>query len=144
MRYKILYTLLFIVISSGAYSQGKATLSGIITMKANTETITGASIFIPEAKVSTVTNAYGFYSITLPKGEYTIIISCVGFESIEEPVILKENTRKDFSMLEKSKTLEEVVVKSRRSATDILKPEMSVNTLTISTIKKMPAGMGEV
>ncbi|MVT08292.1 TonB-dependent receptor [Chitinophaga tropicalis] len=144
MRYKIIYTLLFITISFRAYSQEKVALSGVITMKANTETIIGASIFIPEAKVSAVTNAYGFYSITLPKGEYTIVISCIGFESIEEHIFLTGNTRKDFSMLEKSRTLDEVVIKYSGSASNIRKPEMSVNKLTISTIRKMPAVMGEV
>jgi len=144
MRYKIIYALLLITISFRTYSQGKVTLSGTVAVKTNTETITGASIFIPEAKVSTVTNAYGFYSITLPKGAYTIIISCVGFEHIEEHILLTENSKKDFFMLEKSKTLDEVVIRYNSSAGNIRKPEMSVNKLTISTIKKMPAVMGEV
>lgn len=144
MRYRIIKTLLLITLSLGAYAQEKVTLSGTITIKTNTETIIGASIFIPEAKVSTITNAYGFYSITLPKGAYTIVVSCIGFERIEEPIVLTESTRKDFSMLEESKTLDEVVVKYNGSASNIRKPEMSVNKLSISTIKKMPAVMGEV
>ncbi|MEZ2443378.1 TonB-dependent receptor [Chitinophaga sp. RCC_12] len=144
MRYKTIYTLLLITISFGAYSQGKVTLSGTITIKTNTETIIGASIFIPEAKVSAITNAYGFYSITLPKGEYTIVISCLGFENIEEHIVLTGNVKKNFSMLEKTKTLDEVVIKYNNSASNIRKPEMSVNKLSISTIKKMPAVMGEV
>ncbi len=144
MRYKTIYTLLFITISFGAYSQGKVTLSGTITIKTNTETIIGASIFIPEAKVSAITNAYGFYSITLPKGEYTIVISCLGFENIEEHIVLTGNVKKNFPMLEKTKTLDEVVIKYNNSASNIRKPEMSVNKLSISTIKKMPAVMGEV
>ncbi|WP_343704227.1 TonB-dependent receptor [Chitinophaga sp.] len=144
MRYKIIYALLLITTSFRAYSQEKVTLSGTITIKTNTETISGASIFIPAAKVSTVTNAYGFYSITLPRGEYTIVISHVGFENIEEHIMLTGNTRKDFSMLEKSKTLDEVVVKYNNSASNIRKPEMSVNKLSIATVKKMPAVMGEV
>ncbi len=144
MRYKIISTLLFIAISFGAWSQEKVTLSGTITMKTNTETIIGASIYIPEAKVSAVTNAYGFYSITLPRGAYTIVVSYVGFENIEEPITLTGNSKKNFSMLEKSKTLDEVVVKYNSSASNIQKPEMSVNKLSISTIKKMPAVMGEV
>lgn len=144
MRYKIIYTLLLITMSFGAYSQQKVTLSGTITMKTSTETIIGASVFIPEVKASAVTNSYGFYSITLPKGEYTIVISYIGFESIEEHIILTGNSRKDFSMLEKSKTLDEVVIKSNSSASNIQKPEMSVNKLSIATVKKMPAVMGEV
>lgn len=144
MRYKIINALLFITISFGAYAQEKVTLSGTIIVKTNTETIIGASIFIPEAKVSTVTNAYGFYSITLPKGEYTIVVSCVGFETIEEHISLTKNIKKNFPMLEKSKILNEVVVKYNSSVSNIQKPEMSVNKLSISTIKKMPAVMGEV
>lgn len=144
MRYMIAYTLLLIVISSGAYAQEKVTLSGTITVKASTETIIGASIFIPEAKVATVTNAYGFYSITLPKGTYTIVISYLGFEQIEEHMVLNENSRKDFSMLEKVKALDEVTIKYNNSASNIRKPEMSINKLSIATIKKMPAVMGEV
>lgn len=144
MRYKILYTLLFTTISFTAYSQEKVTLSGTVTMKTNTETIIGASIFIPEAKVSAITNAYGFYTVTLPKGEYTIVISCIGFENIEEHLLLTKSSRKDFSMVEKSRTLNEVVIKNNSPADNIRKPEMSVNKLSISTIKKMPAVMGEV
>ncbi|EJL71795.1 TonB-dependent receptor [Chryseobacterium populi] len=144
MRCKIIYTLLLIIISFGVYAQKKVTLSGIIAIKTTTETILGANIFIPEAKVSTVTDAYGFYSITLPKGEYTLVISYAGFESIEEHIVLTENIRKDFSMLEKSKTIDEVVIKNTGSASNIRKPEMSVNKLSVSTIKKMPAIMGEV
>ena len=143
MKYKIIYTLLLIINTSLLYSQDKVTLSGTVTIKTNTETIIGASIFIPEAKASTITNAYGFYSITLPKGEYTIIISYVGFETIEERIVLTSNTKKDFSMPEKSKTLDEVVVKYNSSVSNIRKPEMSVNKLSVSTIKKMPAVMGE-
>lgn len=142
MRHTIIYTLLSVIVSLGAYSQEKVTLSGTITIKTNSETIIGASIVIPEAKVSTVTNAYGFYSITLPKGEYTIVISFVGFENKEEHISLTKNSRKDFAMLEKSKTLDEVVVNS--SAGNIRKPEMSVNKLSIATIKRMPAVIGEV
>ncbi|MBT2620053.1 TonB-dependent receptor [Chryseobacterium sp. ISL-6] len=144
MRCKIICTLLFITISFGVHSQNKVTLSGIITIKTTTETIHGANIFIPEAKVSTVTDAYGFYSITLPKREYNLIISYVGFENIEERITLMENTRRDFSMLEKSKTIDEVVIKNTGSASNIRTPEMSVNKLSVSTIKKMPAVMGEV
>ena len=144
MRDKIMSTVLFISISFGAYAQEKITLSGTVTVKTNTETIIGASISIPEAKVATITDAYGFYTITLPKGAYTIVISSVGFEPIEEPILLTESTRKDFSLLEKSKTLDEVVIKNNSSSSNIRKAEMSVNKLSIATIKKMPAVMGEV
>nr|WP_295870366.1 TonB-dependent receptor [uncultured Chitinophaga sp.] len=144
MRYKILGILVLTALSLGTYAQEKVTLSGTITMKTNTETVIGASIFIPEAKVSTVSNAYGFYAVTLPKGTYTIVVSYIGFERIEEHISLHQNTKRNFSLLEKSKTLNEVVIKDNSTASNIRAPEMSVNKLSIATIKKMPAVMGEV
>ncbi len=144
MIYRIFFALLPVMISSAAYPQEKFTLSGTIAGKSNNETIIGASIFIPEANVSATTNSYGFYSIILPGGEYRIVISYVGFDEIAEHISLTENTRKDFSLPEKSTELEAVVISSGNTRTNIRKPEMSVNKLSIATIKKMPAVMGEV
>lgn len=142
LQYFILTTLIGMV---SAYAQdAKVTLSGTIANKTNNETLIGVNIIIPEAKASITTNSYGFYSITLPKGNYTIIISYMGFDNVEESISLTENTKMNFSMLESGKALDEVVVKSNKTKANIRKPEMSVNKLSISTIKKMPAVMGEV
>lgn len=144
MKYKIHYAILLIITAINVFSQEKVTLSGTIANNANTETLIGVNIVIPEANVATNTNAYGFYSITLPKGDYTIIISYMGFDNVEEPISLTENTKRNFVMTENSKVLQEVVVTSNKTKANIRKPEMSVNKLSISTIKKMPAVMGEV
>ncbi|SHL36572.1 TonB-dependent Receptor Plug Domain [Chitinophaga jiangningensis] len=144
MVHKVIYLLLLFTVPLWVYAQEKVTLSGIVTMKTSTETITGASIYIPEAKVSTVTNAYGYYAVTLPKGDYTIVVSCVGFERIEEHISLTQNTKTNYAMPDKSKTLAEVVIKSGSVVSDVRKPEMSVNKLSIATVKKIPAVMGEV
>jgi len=140
MNYKIkIYLILFIVtISQNAFSQEKFTLSGTIANKANNETLIGVNIVIPEANVGVITNSYGFYSITLPKGDYTIVISYIGFDNVEEKISLTQNTKKNFVMLENSKTLEEVVIKSNKTKISIRKPEMSTNKLSIATIKKCP------
>jgi len=130
--------------ASNAYSQQKVTLSGTIANKSNNETLIGVNIAIPEANFSTITNSYGFYSITLPKGDYTIIISYMGFNNMEERISLNVNTKKNFVMLENSNALQEVVVSSNKTKANIRKPEMSTNKLSIATIKKMPAVMGEV
>ena len=145
MKSKIQILLLFFfAFVFNTYSQEKFTLSGTIANKANNETLIGVNIVIPEAKASLVTNSYGFYSITLPKGEYTIIISYMGFDSIEIPISLTQNTKKNFTMFENNKSLQEVVITSNKTKVNIRKPEMSTNKLSIATIKKMPAVMGEV
>lgn len=125
-------------------AQQKVTLSGTVSNKANNETLIGVTINIPEAKTSTTTNAYGFYSITVPKGNYSVIISYVGFDNLEESISLTENTKKNFLMAENSKVLDEVIIRSTNSEVSIRRPEMNTQKLAITTIKKMPAVMGEV
>lgn len=136
---------LFLVNATFAYSQDKVILSGTIADKASNETLIGATVIVKEAHgSSSITNAYGFYSITLPKGEYTISVSYLGYEPIEERISLTGNTTKDFYIQEKSKSLDEVVVTANSSRAVISRPEMSVNKLPISVVKKMPAILGEV
>lgn len=126
-------------------AQQKFTVSGTVIDKKNGETVIGASVYVKDNRsIGVVTNSYGFYSITLPKGDYTIIISYTGFENMEEKISLMQNTKRDFVMNENSKSLEEVVVKANSNRVNISKPEMSTNKLSIATIKKMPAMMGEV
>lgn len=125
-------------------AQSKFTISGTVANKSNNETLIGATILIPEANTSVITNSYGFYSLTLPQGEYTIIISFMGFDNLEEKISLTQNTKRNFILVEASKALEEVVIKASSNKVNISKPEMSTVKLSIATIKKMPAVMGEV
>ncbi len=145
--YKTIITKLLLVLVPGLLmAQSKFTLSGTVANQLNNETLIGATIHIVEANTSVTSNSYGFYSITLPKGEYTVVISYMGFENIEEKISLTESVKKNFALKENTKALDEVVVKSSSTSTrvNITKPEMSVNKLSINTIRKMPAVMGEV
>ena len=138
------FLILFFALAGHAYSQEKVTLSGTISNKSNTETLIGVNIYIPEAKVGITTNSYGFYTTTVPKGTYTIIISHLGFDNIEETITLNENTKRNFGLAENSEILGEVVIKNNTTKENLRKPEMSTNKLSIATIKKMPAILGEV
>lgn len=140
------YVPLFITISALAFAQEKVTLSGTIVNKSNNETLIGATISIPEANLTAATNSYGFYSISLPKGDYTVIITFPDFEQMEEKISLTESVRRNFAIAESSRTksIDEVVITKSSTKTNIRTPEMSVNKLSIATIKKMPAVMGEV
>ena len=135
---------LSIFFSITAFSQEKFTLSGIISDGSNKETLIGVSVFVEETKTGTVTNEYGFYSITLPKGDYTVSISYVGYQNSSEKISLTQNIKKNFLLSESSKVLDEVVIIDNKKRIDIRKPEMSVNKLTIQEIKEMPVIFGEV
>ena len=125
------------------FSQEKVTLSGTITAANSNETIIGANIVIKEIPAYTSTNEYGFYSITIPKGNYKIEISSIGFQSKEITVDLNKNTKLNVSISENSEELKEVIITEKKT-TNTQKAEMSVNKLSIATIKKMPVVLGEV
>ena len=137
----ILFFLFFTVCS---FSQEKFTISGVVSDTKNKETLIGVSVYIKESKTGIISNEYGFYSITLPKGEYSISISYVGYTTIEQKINLTQNTKKNFLLSENSEMLEEIVIIDNKKRVEIRKPEMSVNKLTIQEIKEMPVIFGEV
>ena len=132
-----------LLLSFTSFSQEKFTLSGVISDAKNNETLIGVNINIKETTIYTTTNEYGFYSITLPKGSYEISISYINYKSTQENITLNQNTKKDFILSENDNLIQEVVVFDKTKV-NTRKPEMSVNKLSIATIKKMPVVLGEV
>jgi hypothetical protein len=122
----------------------KFTLSGILTDASSNETLIGVNIIIPELKTGVTTNEYGFYSITLPQGIYAVQITYLGYQNIEESINLNQNIKNNFKLFSNETVLKEVIITDNKTKTDIRKPEMSVNKLSISAIKKMPVVLGEV
>ncbi|MGL2994153.1 TonB-dependent receptor [Flavobacterium sp. TSSA_36] len=121
----------------------KFTLSGTISDKNSNETLIGVNIFFPDLKMGVTSNEYGFYSITLPKGRHTIQISYLSYTTLEETINLEQNTKSNWQISPIDNILDEVVITDTRTRTEIKKPEMSVNKLSIATIKKMPVVLGE-
>lgn len=135
---------LFILTIFTSFAQEKFTLSGTIIDNKNNETLIGVNIFIPALKAGTTTNEYGFYSLSVPKGEYEIEISYIGYQTIQKHISLNQNTKSNFSIKEGGEELQEVVITENKGRINVKSPEMSVNKLSISTIKKMPVVLGEV
>lgn len=125
-------------------AQEKFTLSGTISDNASNETLIGVNVIIPELQTGAVTNEYGFYSITLPANTYQIQISYLGYKTITETLVLNSNTNKNYTLLEAAENLDEVVIENDVERLNIKKPQMSVNALSINTIKTMPVVLGEV
>ena len=125
-------------------AQEKFTLSGKITELNSNETLIGVNIIFPELQSGTITNEYGFYSITLNKGSYNFQISYLGFNSISETVIIDKNQTLNFKLTESTESLDEIVITENVEKLNIRKPQMSINSLSINTIKQMPVVLGEV
>ncbi|MFY0602059.1 MAG: TonB-dependent receptor [Cyclobacteriaceae bacterium] len=142
---KHLITCLAILIGFQTFSQEQYTLSGYVKDASNGETLIGATVLIKELSTGNVTNFYGFYSITLPKGDYTVSYTYIGYESIEKQVSLaSSNVRSDVEMAASSTQLEAVVVSAEAEDANVSDIEMSTAELDIKTISKIPVFAGEV
>ena len=127
-----------------AFGQKNTTISGTIKDNATGETLIGASVRIKELpQKGTSTNSYGFYSITIPEGDYTLIYTYIGYETTSKQVSLHKNQVIDI-MLAPSNTLKEVVIGSNRPNNDqVLSPEMGVEKLNMAQINSVPVVFGE-
>ena len=125
------------------YGQEKLTISGIVYDQASNETLIGVSVYFPDLKSGTSTNEYGFYSITIPKGNYKISINYLGYKTINENISLSKKTSKDFYLFEDTENLDEIVIETNIEKLNIKTPQMSVNKLSVKTIKQIPVVLGE-
>lgn len=125
-------------------AQEKFTVSGYIKDVSNGEGLIGVSVYVQEIKSGTQTNPYGFYSLTLPKGTYNLVLTYVGFEKITKKVDLSQDVKLDVELKDDSKLLQEVVITTKKADDNVKNIEMSVNKIDIKTMQKMPALLGEV
>ena len=125
-------------------AQNKYTISGTVKDFANGEGLIGATVTVKEIRAGASVNEYGFYSITLPEGNYTIVYGYIGYLKMEQKIELKANVQINIELKEEILNTEEVVVSAKKDNDNITNVEMSTNKLDISTIKKIPALLGEV
>lgn len=141
MKRQILFLLLCINLYGN--SQERFTLSGTVFENQGNETLIGANIIIDKLKTGTISNEYGFYSITLAKGVYELTISNIGYSTIKKTIILDKDIIKDFTLSEATEALDEVLIETNIESLNIRTPQMSVNSLTASSIKQIPVVFGE-
>ena len=138
-------TILFLLFTSILFAQENYTISGIVKDASNGETTFGASVFLKGTNVGSITNEYGFYSITAPKGDYTLIISYVGYKTLKKTITLNKNEKLNFELSESTTELDAVLITAEESEQlNIRSPQMSVSKVNVETIKKMPVVLGEV
>ena len=138
-----LFVLLFCLGIVNAFGQQEYTISGVVTDLNTGETLIGVNVLIPELRAGVITNAYGFYSITLPQGAHELIYSTLGYTIERRSIVLNASMVIDVALGENAEELDEVVIKADVEALDITTPQMSVNSLTAQTIKNIPVVLGE-
>jgi hypothetical protein len=140
-------TLLSVVLLTcglGAWAQEKFTLNGYVKDAANGEELIGVSVYIPALKAGTVTNSYGFYSLTLPKGTYDVQFSYLGYSLQKLSVTLERDIANNVELLSEAEVIEEVVISDRAIDENVVSLQMSKNTLDMNRVRKLPALFGEV
>lgn len=142
---QIIFVFLSLSLSVQSWGQGnKYTISGYIKDQNSGETLIGPSVSVKElTNVGTMTNEYGFYSLTLPEGTYTLIIQSFGYVSQDTIIALKSNVKIDFTLSEEIMEMEEVVISAERKNENITQTQMGVEKLDMKEINKIPVLMGE-
>ena len=125
-------------------AQSNYTLSGYIQDESSGENLIGVSIYEKESFKGTASNEYGFYSLTLPKGNYKIVYSFIGFKSIIKSVDLNQNLRLNVSLNNNAIVTEEIEVTGERQDKNVNSSSMSQAKLEVQNIKQLPVILGEV
>jgi len=142
-RTRILYTLAFILIFNGLNAQNKFTISGKITDASTGEDLVGVSIFENGTTTGTVTNSYGFYSLTLSNNPHTIQFSYMGYNSISKEFVLNKDISLNLKLDPTAIGLNEVVISSVRKDRNITSTEMGVERLEVKDLETIPVLLGE-
>lgn len=139
----IFFFIQFVFISLVASSQQQLTINGTVKSEKTGESIINASIKLSDEEQGTASNDYGFYSISLPPGEYEIHYSAVGFETVVTKVNLYKNLIKNIFLPDEIKNLEEVSITANTRGRTITNPQMGAERLNMNQIKTIPMLFGE-
>jgi CarboxypepD_reg-like domain/TonB-dependent Receptor Plug Domain len=133
-----------VLTSNIAAGQVNHSFSGSIKSAETGEALIGASILVKELKtVGASTNAYGFYSLTIAEGKYTLVVQFIGYQTKVDTITLDKDKTKNFSLSPELIKEGEVVVTAERSDKNVTSTEMGSNSLEVHEVKSIPVLLGE-
>jgi len=135
--------ILILCLSSSLFAQDKFTVSGFVKELSSSEELIGANIVCEDLSIGATTNSYGFYSISLPKGTYSIRYSFIGYKDKVVEVSMTEDKRLDVALELYTEELNEIVIEDEAQQ-KVRSIEMSVNRLETKAVKQLAAVGGEV
>lgn len=127
-----------------SFSQQKVTLSGYITDKTTGENLFSCSIYVKEINKAVSSNDYGFYSITMEPGNYTIRLIYIGYKAIEMTVDLKKDTRLNIALVPEGVVIDEITITDKKAENNVKSSDLGRIDLDMETVKTLPAFLGEV
>lgn len=125
-------------------SEYRYSVSGLVEDQASGEALIGATVYIKNLETGIATNGYGFYAFTLPKGTYEVLVSFIGYKTIEYTIELNKDFQFNFQLTENSRKLDNVTVEEEEffdiKAQNVL---LSTNKLDMDMASQIPY-IGEV
>ena len=143
MKHTYILTILISLIPASLFSQASYTLNGYVNDAETGEVLIGATVYVNELNSGTITNSYGFYSLTLEEGEYNIDFRYIGYESSSTEIDLVSNQKLDIELSSLDIQLQDVVVSDVAEDYNVSSVEMSTSKLDISRVAEIPTFLGE-
>lgn len=141
-KYILLSFSLFLSLISA--SQSKFTLNGYVRDSLSRETLIGATLQVKELSRGVSSNQYGYFSITLPEGDYTLIISFVGYFPSEQKISLKQDQELNVSLFSKSSLSQEIVISAKKRDANVKNAQMGQIDLSMNRMRSVPVIFGEI
>ena len=110
----IIFLLICVLTITSASAQDKFTISGYVKDSTSNETIIGATVAIKGRTKGISSNQYGFFSISIEKGSYTLVVSHVGYEAKELFIELNENRQLNVDLSPRISISQEVIIYARK------------------------------
>lgn len=142
LRYLLVFT--FILFSFAVWAQEKVTLNGYVKDADNGEELIGVTVYIPSLKAGTVTNDYGFYALTVPRGTYEIQFTYMGYKQQLLTIDLQQDVSRNLELLSDAQLMQEIVIEEKPLDENVVAVQMSKNTLNMNQVRKLPALFGEI
>lgn len=141
--FKIFLIAIAIFLTTESFSQEKFTLKGYVKDSLSGETLIGASVIINNESRGVTTNQYGYFSLTLPQGDYKLIFSYVGYTPRLININFNKNVSESILLMPVSSTMNDVTVRTQKRLSNVKSAQMGQVDLSINTVKALPSFLGE-
>ena len=140
---KILVIVLGLFYSSLILGQSKYTISGQMRDASTGEDLLYSSVIVKENTKGCITNEYGFYSISLPNGIYTVKFSYMGYKTIIKKIKLHKDVKINVELEKSNKQLSEIKVRGKAVDANVTRNEIGTMSIKIEDAKELPVLLGE-
>lgn len=121
---------------------GNVTLSGYISTQETREAVAGVTVYIPKLTAGTISNAFGYYQLSLPRGSYTVRFTFIGMKEKSIDVNLFGSGELNMEMKSVLVPLQEAIITAEKDIT-LQRFEVGVEKINMPSFRMMPTTLGE-